>query len=88
AKPVDVAEKIRLTLEFMAGRQDESGVYRLAIRDREADADRFVEDTRLIRRLWCPACEIEFVLELLPKPAQPGWYDAHLICPGCGKEHV
>ncbi|MDZ4177687.1 MAG: response regulator [Coriobacteriia bacterium] len=88
AKPADVAEKIRLTLGFMADRQGANSAYRLAIRDREADADRFIEDTKLIRRLWCPACEVEFVLELLPKPTQPGWYDAHLLCPGCGKEHV
>lgn len=86
AKPADVSAKIRLTLDYMAGRQAQAASYKLAIRDREADAERFVEDAKLMRRLWCPACEVEIQLELVPKPDKPGWYDAHLICPSCGRE--
>ncbi len=86
AKPADVAEKIRLTLEFMAGRQLNEDSYRLFIRDHEGDADRFVGDNKLPRRFWCPACEVEAMLELVPKRDQAGWYDAHLVCPSCGKE--
>jgi predicted RNA-binding Zn-ribbon protein involved in translation (DUF1610 family) len=71
----------------MAGRQHESSAYRLLIRDHEADADRFVEDAKLVRRFWCPACEVELFLELLPNPKRPGWYDAHIVCPMCGKEY-
>ncbi len=88
AKPADVVEKIRMTLDVAADRQRSTSTYRLVIRDREADAERFIADTKLTRRFWCPACEVEFVIELLLKPNQPGWYDAHLICPMCGKEHV
>jgi response regulator RpfG family c-di-GMP phosphodiesterase len=86
AKPADVAEKIALTLEYMNGRQDETGSYKVLLRDREGDADRLVEDAGLSRRFWCPACEVELVLELVPKPDRDGWYDAHLQCPQCGKE--
>jgi CheY-like chemotaxis protein len=86
AKPADVAEKITLTLEYMAGRQGDSGSYTVFLRDREGDADRLVEDAGLARRFWCPACEVELVLELVPKPDRHGWYDAHLQCPQCGKE--
>jgi len=87
AKPADVAEKIALTLEYMSGRAVAGSSYKLLIRDHEGDAERFIEDSALIRRFWCPACEVELQIELVPKQDQPGWYDAHLMCPGCGKEY-
>ncbi len=87
AKPADVAEKIRLTLEHMSGLQHESSAYRLVVKDREADADRFIQDVGLAKRFWCPACEVELNLEMLPNPKRPGWYDTHVICPMCGKEY-
>ncbi|MDA3936081.1 MAG: response regulator [Actinomycetota bacterium] len=86
AKPADVSEKIRITLDLMGSRMVQSDSFKLAVKDREADADRFIEHQGLIRRFWCPACEIELNLELLPKSDKPGWYDAHLICPMCDKE--
>lgn len=88
AKPADVAEKIRLTLEFMAGRKVEAPSFKVAVKDREFDADRLVEHLRLQRRYWCPACEVELTIELMPKAEQPGWFDAHVVCPMCGKEFV
>ncbi|MDO9108876.1 MAG: response regulator [Coriobacteriia bacterium] len=87
ARPADVADKIRLTLEHMAGRKGEHTGYRLVIREREGDIDRFVVEANLKQRLWCPACQVELALELLAKPDRPGWYDAHLICPMCEKEY-
>lgn len=87
AKPADVAEKIHATLGLMGSRMAQSNTYGLLIRDREADADRFIADAKLPRRFWCPACEVEIRLELLPKPDEEGWYDAHLVCPMCGKEY-
>jgi len=86
AKPAEVAEKIRLTLEFMAGRATDVTAYRVIVKDREMDADRLIEASRLPRRFWCPACEVELVIELIPQPEKPGWFDAHLLCPACGKE--
>jgi CheY-like chemotaxis protein len=86
AKPADVAEKIRLTLDFMAGRQASGDAYFVHIRDHEGDADRLVDEAQLARRFWCPACEVELQLELVPKPDRAGWYDAHLQCPSCGRE--
>jgi len=87
AKPAEVAEKIRATLQLAAGRQLTSESYTLYLRDREGDADALVEHEGLVRRFWCPACEVELALELLPEPDRPGWYDAHFVCPGCGKEY-
>lgn len=86
AKPIDVAERIQATLGLMAGRMKESASYKLAIKDRVLDAEKFIADAGLPRRLWCPNCEVEIALELLPKSDRPGWYDAHLMCPMCGKE--
>ncbi|TLM97974.1 MAG: hypothetical protein FDZ75_03415 [Actinobacteria bacterium] len=62
-------------------------IFKLSIRDREGDSDAFIEHARLTRRLWCPACEVELSLEMMPKADKPGWYDAHLVCPMCGREY-
>jgi two-component system alkaline phosphatase synthesis response regulator PhoP len=86
AKPADVSKKIRLTLDYMADRAgDQKGLW-IHIRDEEGDADALVERGGLERRFWCPACEIELVLELVPKAGEPGWYDAHLMCTSCGRD--
>ncbi len=87
AKPADVADKIKVTLKFMGGRMADAASFKLAIKDREADADRFIEHASLVRRFWCPSCEVELNLELLPNESKPGWYDAHLVCPMCQKEY-
>lgn len=87
AKPADVAEKIALTLQHMSGRQAQTASYKLTIKDHDADADRFIADARLAARFWCPACQVELQLEMIPKPDKPGWYDSHLLCPLCGKEY-
>ena len=87
AKPADVAEKIALTLEHMSGRQTQTVSYKLHLKDHDADADRFIADARLAARFWCPACQVELQLEMIPKADKPGWYDSHLLCPLCGKEY-
>lgn len=87
ARPADVSEKITAILKLAGGRAVESAAYRLIVRDREADADRFINDARLARRFWCPACEVELNLELLPKADKPGWYEAHIVCPMCAREY-
>lgn len=86
AKPADVAEKIRLVLDNLAGCGGSSESFKLAIRDREADAECFISKLKLPRRFWCPACEVDLTLELIPKSDREGWFDAHLICPMCGRE--
>ena len=85
AKPADIAAKIKLTLDHMAGLGREASSYKLVIKDREADADKFAEDAKLPRRYWCPACEVELTLELIAQEKRPGWYDAHLVCPSCSR---
>ncbi len=86
AKPTEVAEKIRATLDFVGGRVADVPTFKIALKDRAMDADRLIEHAGLPRRLWCPACEVELVVELVPQPDKPGWYDAHIVCPMCGRE--
>lgn len=92
AKPADVSAKIRRTLDRLSRMQATQPVeapkaaFRLHIKDHEADADAFVAHANLPRRMWCPACEVELALDLVEKADRPGWYDAHLLCPSCGRE--
>lgn len=86
AKPADVSAKIAATLELAANRMFAASGYKLLVRDHEGDAERLVADAHMPRRFWCPACEVELQLEMLPRKDSPGWYDAHFVCPGCGRE--
>lgn len=86
AKPADVVAKIRLALDNLKAAAPQAVSYKLLVRDRQADADRLIADARLPRRFWCPACEVELVVELIPQPDRAGWYEAHFVCPMCGRE--
>jgi len=96
ARPNDVAARINSILVGADSRSAETATadppdtrsYQVKICDHEADADAFIQDAGLSRRLWCQACEVELTLELVPKPErQRNWYDAHLICPECNREY-
>jgi len=87
ARPADVSEKISAVLRVAGSRGGDRSSFKLVVRDREADADAFVSAANLTRRFWCPACEVELNLELLPQGERNGWYDAHLLCPMCGREY-
>jgi CheY-like chemotaxis protein len=86
AKPADVAEKIRLVLDNLGSSAVGSATFNLAVKDREADADSFIAHAKLPRRFWCPACEVELALEMVPNGARAGWYDAHVVCPKCRRD--
>lgn len=87
ARPTDVSAKIKAALDLSTATEHAEKSYRLAIRDHSGDADALVADAALARRLWCPACEVELNLELVSQPTKPGWYDAHLMCPMCGRDY-
>jgi len=86
SRPADISARIGLILRSCDSRSD-AAVYRLALRDRDGDADRFIADACLPRRFWCPACEVELSLELTPIPDANGHYDAHMVCLMCGREY-
>jgi hypothetical protein len=84
SRPADVSERIKLLLQH-SGTGLQTAATLLYVRDREGGADQFVEDAQLPRRFWCPACEVELVLELVPNTTRAGWYDAHVVCPSCSR---
>lgn len=86
AKPADAVDKIRLVLDNHGGSAPGSETFTLHVKDGEADADAFIANARLPRRFWCPACEVELTLEMVPKTDRRSWYDAHIICPKCGRD--
>jgi len=93
ARPADVSAKIQLTLQHLAPPAPEGGSagtagnrFRVLLRDREGDADALVAHSNLPRRFWCPACEDELVLELIPSTSRQGWYEGHLVCTRCARE--
>jgi len=85
SKPADVSAKIRLTLDSF-GPTHANHSLKLKVKDREGDADLLVTQARLPRRFWCPACETELSLELIPNAQKPGWYDSHFVCDSCGRD--
>lgn len=86
AKPADVSAKIRATLDSRGECTSEATSFKLLIRDHEGDAEDFLCFAKLPRRFDCPACEVPLALELLPRSDKPGWYDADMLCPSCGRE--
>ncbi len=99
ARPADVSVKITAVLsggvvaepagelEHVNAEAPRADSFRVHLRDREGDADALVAAARLTRRFWCPACEVELVLELVPQVRRHGWFDAHLECPQCRREY-
>jgi CheY-like chemotaxis protein len=86
AKPADVSAKIRATLDSRGQTHLEPTAYKLVIADHEGDADAFIAAAKLPRRFFCPACEVQLVFEVMPRSDKPGWYEAHIVCPSCGRE--
>lgn len=87
ARPNDVAEKIYSVLKRAGARSTIAPSFRVYVKDFAGDADRLVAQAGLTKRFWCPACEVELQLEMQEQRDRPGWYDAHLICPMCGREY-
>jgi len=86
AKPADVSAKIAATLSSRQSAPVEAASFKVFLRDREGDAEALVEHARLTKRFWCPACQVELTLELVPRPDRVGWYEAHFLCTSCGRE--
>lgn len=84
AKPSDVVEKINRLLELGIS-EARDNTYRLWVKDGEGDVERLISDMHLPGRLCCPSCAVELLLELTAKPQPPGWFDATIVCPACGK---
>jgi len=80
--PKEVIWKIRQALAKKTG---EPLPLRVALQEKLLDAPMLAETAKGIKTLKCPQCNKGLLLELTPKPDRPGWFDARLICPDCGK---
>lgn len=85
-RPADVAEKVRLTLETLSAPEATLASFKVFLTDRLGDVDCLIDHAGLKRRLFCPACEADIVLELVSVPEHAGHYDAHFACPACGRD--
>lgn len=86
-RPVDIAGRVDAVLKVRGSQDAPTQRYHLSIRDHEGDSDKLVSDAGLTRRFWCPACEVELTLEMLPIADRRGWYQAHFVCPLCSREY-
>ncbi|RJQ54911.1 MAG: response regulator [Actinobacteria bacterium] len=87
--PAQVSSKIREMIDQAEPVPvPEAKAFRMAVKDREHDADALLGSTGFPRRFWCQACEEEMVLELLPDPSRESghWFTAHFVCPKCSRE--
>lgn len=84
-RPADVAEKVKLVLDAFVAADDKAAAFLIYPDASRGDVDSLVQHAALKRRLWCPACENELALELVPDPKRAGWYEARFVCPSCGK---
>lgn len=82
ARPAEVLWKVRQVLAAAAGKP---AAMRVAIREKELDAETFAEAAGKPRDLHCSECGSRLALELTPKADAGGVFDARLVCPKCGR---
>lgn len=88
SRPAHVSEKVKLTLEAFGAGPAGVRAFHVFLRPDEGDIPSLVDDAGLKRMLWCPACENELALRLVPDPGHPGHYDAYFVCNTCGREYA
>jgi DNA-binding response OmpR family regulator len=81
ARPREVLWKARQVIAKRAGR---AATLRVALREKELDAELVAEASGKPHDLRCPQCGGRIVLELLPRSEVPGAFEARLVCPKCG----
>lgn len=87
--PNEISAKVGEILEKLASApngEKEALVFKVAVRDREQDADKLIDHVKAPRRFWCQKCEEEMFLELRPNVghADGTWFEARFVCPRCG----
>ncbi len=88
SRPADVSEKVALTLEAFGASCEESQAFHVFVQPNAGDVTCVVESAGLKRMLWCPACENELALRLVPDGQHPGHFDAYFVCQTCGREYA
>ncbi|MRS13029.1 MAG: response regulator [Actinobacteria bacterium] len=84
-RPADVSDKVGMVLEAYSVTTEGADTFTVYPDPSRGDVDALVHHADLKRRLWCPACENELALEMVPDAKRAGWYSARFICPTCGR---
>lgn len=84
-RPADVSDKVQLVLDAFVAAEEKATSFLVYPDPSRGDVDALVQHAALKRRLWCPACENELALELVPDAKRAGWYEARFVCPTCGR---
>lgn len=88
SRPADVSEKVAMTLRAFGAAGGQAEAFVVFVKPEVGDVQGVVRSAGLKRMLWCPACESEIALRLVPDERHPGHFDACFVCPTCGKEHA
>ena len=88
SRPADVSEKVRLTLDAFGTNCPQAEAFHVFIKPNAGDVQCVVESAGLKRMLWCPACENELSLRLIPDANHLGHFDAYFVCGSCGREYA
>ncbi len=88
SRPADVSEKVRLTLDAFGAACTQAEAFHVFLKPGEGDVQCVVDSAGLKRMLWCPACENELALRLVPDVDHMGHFDAYFVCEPCGREYA
>lgn len=88
SRPADVSEKVALTLKAFGGAASQTEAFHVFLRSDAGDIKDVVQAAGLKRMLWCPACENDLSLRMIPDQSHPGHFDAYFVCGSCGREYA
>ncbi|MDY0339758.1 MAG: response regulator [Coriobacteriia bacterium] len=88
SRPADVSDKVRLTLDALGTTCAQNDEFHVFIKPDVGDVQCVIDSAGLKRKLWCPACENELSLRLVPQVDHPGHFDACFVCESCGREYA
>ena len=88
SRPADVSDKVTLTLQAFGTACAQTEAFHVFLRPEIGDTQCVVQSAGLKRGLWCPACENDLALRLVPDGGHPGHFDAYFVCGSCGREYA
>jgi DNA-binding response OmpR family regulator len=80
--PKEVIWKVKQALAKKSG---QPLALRVALQEKLLDAPLLADMAKKSEKLQCGQCARQLLLELTPQTDRPGWFDARLVCPDCGK---
>ncbi|MEA5075778.1 MAG: response regulator [Coriobacteriia bacterium] len=88
SRPADISEKVTLTLKAFGSGCTEMTAHPGFRRPDVGEVPWGGAAAGRTRMLWCPACEIELALRMVPDTDHPGHFDAYFVCTSCGREYA